>query len=69
MFRGMNLVGTAEIADLLGVSRQRVHQLVARPDFPAPVAVLTSGMIWEREAVEEWARATGRLPSEDEPEE
>jgi predicted DNA-binding transcriptional regulator AlpA len=55
-----HLVGTAEIAELLGVSRQRVHQLTSRDDFPAPVAVLASATIWEREAVEEWARRTGR---------
>ena len=58
-----HLVGTAEIADMLGVSRQRVHQLVTRPDFPEPTAVLAAGMIWERSAVEDWARSTGRLGS------
>ncbi len=61
-----HLVGTAEIADLLAVSRQRVHQLTSRKDFPAPVAVLASATIWEREAVEEWARRTGRQHARDE---
>jgi predicted DNA-binding transcriptional regulator AlpA len=56
-----HLVGTAEIAAMLGVSRQRVHQLTARDDFPQPVAVLASATIWEREAVEAWARDTGRV--------
>ena len=63
----VELVGTAEIAELLGVSRQRVHQLVSKPDFPRPLAVLAAGMIWRREDVEEWARRTGRLPGEGEP--
>lgn len=56
------LVSRMEIAELLGVTRQRVHQLIAKPDFPAPVATLSVGMIWRREDVEEWARRTGRLP-------
>lgn len=56
-----DLVGTAEIADLLGVSRQRVHQLVSRADFPEPVAKLAAGIIWNRLDVERWARDSGRL--------
>ena len=56
-----HLVGATEIATLLGVSRQRVHQLAAGDDFPKPTAVLSSSIIWEREAVEEWARQAGRL--------
>lgn len=42
---------------MLGVSRQRVHQLSRREDFPAPVAVLSAGSIWEREAVDVWRAA------------
>jgi predicted DNA-binding transcriptional regulator AlpA len=61
-----HLVGTAEIADMLGVSRQRVHQLTSREDFPKPVAVLASATIWERESVEEWVRASGRRRGSDE---
>lgn len=49
-----HLVGAAEVADMLSVSRQRVYQLAARPDFPAPVVTLHSGRIWEREAVARW---------------
>ena len=60
-----SLVGTAEIADLLGVSRQRVHQLVSRADFPKPIAVLSAGAIWERKVIEEWAERTGRTLRED----
>jgi hypothetical protein len=46
---------------MLEVSRQRVDQLARREDFPAPEVELASGRVWEREAVEKWAKATGRL--------
>lgn len=55
-----HLVGAREIETLLGVSRQRVYQLTARPDFPAPVVALAMGKVWSREDVEQWARETGR---------
>lgn len=53
-------MGTAEVADMLGVSRQRVHQLAARPSFPKPVAVLAAGTIWRRVDIERWIRDTER---------
>lgn len=56
-----HLVGAAEIADLLGVSRQRVQQLIARDDFPKPDVVLAMGKVWRRDDVIAWAQATGRL--------
>jgi predicted DNA-binding transcriptional regulator AlpA len=49
------LVGAAEVAEILGVSRQRVTQLTSRPDFPAPVAVLAMGKVWTRDDVQTWA--------------
>ena len=51
-----HLMGAAEIGARLGVSRQRVQQLVSRPDFPAPVVVLGMGKVWETEAVEKWIK-------------
>jgi len=56
-----HLVGSAEIAAVLGVSRQRVQQLISRPDFPKPDAVLAMGKIWRKADVEAWAKAHGRL--------
>jgi len=56
-----HLVGITEIAAMIGVSRQRVHQLTSEdPTFPAPTAVLSAGGVWERQAIEEWAERTGR---------
>ena len=48
-------VGAWEIEQRLGVSRRRLLELIARPDWPAPCAVLAMGKIWLREDVEEWA--------------
>lgn len=41
-----DIVGAGEVAIMLGVSRQRVHQLAARPDFPEPVRKLRATMVW-----------------------
>jgi len=58
----LDLAGLTEIADMLGLSRQRVDQIVrSDPTFPAPVAVITAGRIWRRADVERWARRGGRL--------
>jgi ATP-dependent Clp protease ATP-binding subunit ClpC len=49
------LLGVAEIAAMLGVSRQRVHQLIEESgDFPVPEAELAGGRIWARSAVAAW---------------
>ncbi len=58
------LLGIAEIVELLGISRQRVHLLVDRADFPKPLAELKSGRVWSRPDVESWARSDGRLAVE-----
>ena len=46
---------------MLGVSKQRVTQLAKADDFPAPVAVLAAGPVWETADVDRWARAKGRV--------
>jgi prophage regulatory protein len=55
-----HLMGAVEVAKFLGVSRQRVHQLAARPDFPRPAAELTAGKVWESTAIEAWHAAQRR---------
>ncbi len=46
---------------MLGCSRQWVNQMAREdPDFPVPEVELAAGRIWSREAVEKWAKATGR---------
>lgn len=58
------LVGMAEIATLLGVSRQRAHELSDRPDFPSPVQPLAAGAVYIKAQVEafngRWERRKGR---------
>jgi hypothetical protein len=61
--RPMNsyLVGTSEIAELLGVSRQRADFLTKSDEaFPEPEATLTGGRVWSRQAVLTWAKMRGR---------
>ncbi len=45
-----------EIAELLGVSKQRAHQIADSPGFPAPVAEDTRGRLWNRRDVAAWAK-------------
>ncbi len=58
------LVGVAEVAELLGVSKTRVHELSDKAAFPEPVARLAAGPVWSRPAVarfiESWNRRPGR---------
>lgn len=57
------LVGAAEIAERLGLSRATsVHQIRRRdPTFPQPVATLRQAMVWAWPDVAAWAKRTGRL--------
>lgn len=53
----IRLMGAREIAERLGVSDQRVQQLVHRRSFPEPYAVLKMGSIWAASDVEAWIAA------------
>lgn len=50
-----HLVGAAEAAKILGVTRQRVAQLAVTAGFPQPEVELSAGRIWSRHAIERWA--------------
>jgi len=58
------LVGVAEVAILLNVSKQRASVLAHYRDFPRPIAELASGPIWKKAAilrhVGQWPRKPGR---------
>lgn len=57
------LVGSAEIAERLGVKRlQVVHDWRRRhADFPTPVTELSNVLVWYWPDVMKWARNTGRM--------
>ncbi|MEV5707269.1 hypothetical protein [Actinoallomurus sp. NPDC052274] len=59
-----DLVNAAEISKILGISRQRVHQLVERPDFPKWRYNPPTGKLYDRHDIEEfdrhWDRTIGR---------
>jgi hypothetical protein len=51
----MELMGLYEIAQAAGVTPQAVSNWVARKrDFPAPLAVLASGAVWDGRIVRTW---------------
>jgi len=53
-----HLLGPAETAALLEVSRQRLHQIIGgHDDFPAPAAVLAIGQVWHTEDIKAWMAA------------
>jgi predicted DNA-binding transcriptional regulator AlpA len=58
------LLGSQEVVEALGVSRQRFHELRARKDFPEPVLQLAATPLWLRSAIdaflEGWDRRPGR---------
>lgn len=60
------IVGAADVAETLHVSRQRVHQLTKTAAFPQPIARIKLGPLWDRDAVlafaEQWDRKPGRPP-------
>jgi chromosome partitioning protein len=56
----VDLVGSSEVAEMLGVSKQTLVNWRNRADgFPEPVANLKSGPVWEREAIVNWAATAG----------
>lgn len=56
------LMSTIEIRKLLGVVRQRAYQITQHPSFPAPLAVLGIGKVWDGAAVRAWAAARAGKP-------
>lgn len=56
------LVGIAETAEILEVSKQRVSSLRSRPDFPAPVAELRAGPVWRKGDLSRFASTWTRKP-------
>lgn len=57
-----DIVGTAELAEVLGVSKQAIGHWVAgrrRPGMPKPIKVLRATAIWSLSEVRSWYQHTG----------
>jgi prophage regulatory protein len=50
----VKLYAAREVTDRLGISRQRLSQLMQRDDFPEPIEKLHAGYIWLAEDIERW---------------
>lgn len=50
-----------EIAEYIGVSRQRASELTKTSEFPRPAARLKMGALWRTTEVVAWAEARGRV--------
>lgn len=62
-----DLVGAAEIALRLGLKHPQSVSLLKRrhSDFPEPIMSLAKAFVWAWPDIAAWARATGRLPDDD----
>lgn len=57
-----NLAASKEVAELVGVSSSRVHQLLTEdPTFPRPIWHLKLGRIWDAQEIKAWT-ARNRVP-------
>jgi hypothetical protein len=56
-----DLMGVGEAAALLGVSKQRVHQLARSAEFPQPLVRLAATPVWSGEDLRRYAGARRRI--------
>lgn len=57
------LVGVAEAEAVLGVSRQRFHQIRStHASFPAPLTEVAATPLWTRAAIDQFVRGWNRKP-------
>lgn len=52
----VELVGLAEVAELLEVTKRTAITYSRRPDFPDALARLAAGPVWNRRDVLRWAK-------------
>jgi prophage regulatory protein len=53
---GRHLYRRQELQERLGVSRQRVQQLIQCSNFPTPYDRLAAGTVWRISDVEAWVK-------------
>jgi predicted DNA-binding transcriptional regulator AlpA len=56
MAEQINLGGLKEVSEYLGISRQRVTELIYNGVFPKPIALLACGSIWNMADIEEYKK-------------
>jgi predicted DNA-binding transcriptional regulator AlpA len=56
----MRLAGIKEIAAYYDISPQLAYKWSRRQDFPAPLARLAQGSVWDLAHVEQWGARNGR---------
>lgn len=58
------MMGVAEVAEHLGVSKQRVSELSRAQNFPRPIIALAAGPVWLASSIDafvaSWPRKAGR---------
>jgi predicted DNA-binding transcriptional regulator AlpA len=54
---GVKLLRLVDIAELLGVTKQRADQLRQHSDFPLPIGTWSRGDLWAAADVRRWARS------------
>ena len=47
-------VRLTDMRSILGVTKQRCHQLAQREDFPAPAKLIGTRRLWLRTSIEQW---------------
>jgi predicted DNA-binding transcriptional regulator AlpA len=48
----VDLVGTAEVAEILGVERPRIGRWIGKGQMPMPVMILRATPVWRRRDIE-----------------
>jgi hypothetical protein len=56
------LLGTAEVCEVLGITRQRLYQLRQSGRFPAPDRELTATPLWMRSTLKDFTVGWRRIP-------
>jgi len=55
----LDIVGTAEAAEMIGVSQNTINVWRLRGQFPEPDAVLVCGLVWRRSTIARWMKGAG----------
>src|SRR5689334_4821184 len=61
----LELMGLYEVAQVAGVTPQAVSNWVSRkPSFPAPLALLASGAVWDGSVIRAWLTEQQLVPGD-----